>query len=1334
VPFLMPQAGRSRGRRQPSFAELQQQAQQLELQNRQFGAREIEQDKPGFLARTVDVLSGFNFAIAGFADEIAQGNGLGSALARSTRELFSSARSLPFGQLLPEVDAQKEGFGKVLEDAGFGTKTLGDVLPFLEGTIIGNFGSRGALGLTLDVATDPLTYFTFGQGAVAKQLLGSGLKRFSRPGSKLFGKELALARKELKESDSLLKFAGDALDEDSILRVGRQVGRGRSLGGAKFADDVAESGAEDILQEVAYQRTIAKFGEDAILDMGGIKWFGRNLVKGKTLKAIYSKFGAPLTNTMRKFEFGDSVLNAAERSYQNARKVVIGIFSKNERLAGLPENMRRAMIGMARRFRKGEAALSERLAIRATGSDWYNHIKNTPLRVRPIFDAIESNAIDGLSGLDRAAAQGMADFFDELGKDAVALGMITQEQFVGSGGRYIAHFWENVPEDFSEVWTRWTGQMDTIANKHNKSRVFSTQQEGMRVTQLLNLVTTAARKSGIAAKHSPELIPVESIDQIMGKYIQWYSSGKARRLFAQEAGDMFGTELGEITSKNLDALFEGMATHDIAEKAMLNINDFLDGDTTSPLKKRRAKPEEMVEQDLFTGRPIKRREGVDPEIFPTAGSAVPAPRDRVATAKFASSLGATQRENIRNALIALDNAPPGKARGFNSKNQASGRELANKVRSGGLTDAEWVEAHRIAKDQKGQAMNRLGVDKLDINPARQVTGPEAVGRAATELDPDVLDINARIKRGLGETVTADSVLNPLNASERNFIGGLSRTERREYFRQILSEMEGESQIVDFIRKYGDDYLNDMPRLRTIAEGDTEAVLRRFDEVATTRTVDPITGRLETQSDYVLRGGNSLWGEQVKFVPRLIADYIDAAEPRLLRGTLGKDWKALQKSLDVIDFTNNWFKLGVYPMFPASGIRDAYSNVWFNSFRIGLNSINPRLMAQSIKVLAHMDNAPGTIRAMNKLMTGLGYDPQHIITKSGRRIRVDEAARQLQARHVTITAEEGLEVSAEFAARKTAPRKLVGKVLKEAREPIDNTARVSLAVQNLIDDLSFEDAAHEVGEYLFHYNEIPGFAREFITRVIPFGRFTLKNTEFHFNMLRRNPGAVINRLKPFRGREGENQEMVSFRAEGLKLRLDRDGRTLNAVTGIDLPTRNLDFYWRGSTSKTLRMALGSLAPFLKAPIEVALQKDTFTGTDNPRVRAELLGRMLDSTDAPKGLKDWLGYKKSVDMNGKPRYDVDRWNLGIVFMRSWMFSRVISTSDRQFVQYANDPSIATRLLDVMTGLRLENINLDEEQRRRWNERLRQLERSSEGRGTGRTFQRHFIPKSDRGATFQ
>ena len=42
------------------------------------------------------------------------------------------------------------------------------------------------------------------------------------------------------------------------------------------------------------------------------------------------------------------------------------------------------------------------------------------------------------------------------------------------------------------------------------------------------------------------------------------------------------------------------------------------------------------------------------------------------------------------------------------------------------------------------------------------------------------------------------------------------------------------------------------------------------------------------------------------------------------------------------------------------------------------------------------------------------------------------------------------------------------------------------------------------------------------------------------MLRKNPGMVINEIKPFRGRKDENESLVKWEAEGLKIRLDRDG--------------------------------------------------------------------------------------------------------------------------------------------------------------------------------------------------
>jgi len=197
------------------------------------------------------------------------------------------------------------------------------------------------------------------------------------------------------------------------------------------------------------------------------------------------------------------------------------------------------------------------------------------------------------------------------------------------------------------------------------------------------------------------------------------------------------------------------------------------------------------------------------------------------------------------------------------------------------------------------------------------------------------------------------------------------------------------------------------------------------------------------------------------------------------------------------------------------------------------------------------------------------------------------------------------------------------------------------------------AADTVGEFLFNYSEVSRVERDLFRRLIPFYTFTRKNVELQWKQLRRNPGMSINQIKPFRGRTEENEQMVKYEAEGLKLRLDRDGKSLHVLTGIDLPLRNLDTIWAGGVGATGRRLLGMMTPVLKVPLETVVGRDLFTGGEMKRTRADTLGRIVDATNTPKSIKDWLGYKKEFDDAGRPRYTMDGTRYALL-VRSWMFS--------------------------------------------------------------------------------
>jgi hypothetical protein len=232
-------------------------------------------------------------------------------------------------------------------------------------------------------------------------------------------------------------------------------------------------------------------------------------------------------------------------------------------------------------------------------------------------------------------------------------------------------------------------------------------------------------------------------------------------------------------------------------------------------------------------------------------------------------------------------------------------------------------------------------------------------------------------------------------------------------------------------------------------------------------------------------------------------------------------------------------------------------------------------------------------------------------------------------------------------------------------------------------------------------------------MIPFWTFTRKNIELQLRTLRRNPGMQINQLKPFRLRSDEQEQMTKWEAGALAIRLNRDGKTVHMLTGIDLPMRNMDTLWKGGFGATGRNLMGMLSPLLKAPVEAVLNRDLFLNKDLTRKESGSVGRLIEVARTPQPIKDWLGYKKVLDDAGRPRYTFDGKKFKLL-LESWMFSRFISTGDRVFREYTRDRNIAGAMLDVATGVRDKQLDLDEEHRRVLHRRIRQLKETLAARG--------------------
>ena len=629
--------------------------------------------------------------------------------------------------------------------------------------------------------------------------------------------------------------------------------------------------------------------------------------------------------------------------------------------------------------------------------------------------------------------------------------------------------------------------------------------------------------------------------------------------------------------------------------------------------------------------------------------------------------------------------------------KASGQDVIPHARLEGIYDVEdtLIRYHQWYANKKGMAFFQRELAAEFGSDLASKVDMDRVFKAATPIkttDHEAGLINTAIK-------SFEKTSKVLTPAEAGTLKNLSAEGQQEYLRQAFLTAKSPEEAANLFLRYGDKYGDKIPTYGHVyQEGEFQKAFARFGEGA---------------DEYVVRGGNKLWGDGPKIVPKIISDHIDNIDRKII----GNDYKHLTEMTRGLDKVNNWFKLWVYPLHPSSAFRDAVSNVLFNSYRIGLHSIDPALHGHTARI---MSGAEGFL-PMGKTGRVLSYEHvRELINSTNIEQRMEdlvemvgEGNRRSPISGMTETTKEGVR---RFRGKGGPVKRLL-----KARNAMDNESRNALAIQNLIDGLSIDDASQAVGEYLFHYNELSPVMREIVRRFIPFATFAHKNIKQKASLLLKNPGMFANRYKPFRGRDSENSAMVKWEGEAMKIRLNRDGKTVETITGFDMPLRNLDFMWRGNLKDTLRSGIGMMNPIIKAGVEMASGVDMFTGRDLTRRDHAFVGMGIEKMNPPQAVKNWLGYKKEVDAAGRPKYSFDGERVYLL-TNSWIFSRIMSTTDRQFREYIKDGGMewSKVALDVGTGVRRRSIDMNEQELRKLGMRIRELQDVLARRGVLKKFE--------------
>lgn len=572
-----------------------------------------------------------------------------------------------------------------------------------------------------------------------------------------------------------------------------------------------------------------------------------------------------------------------------------------------------------------------------------------------------------------------------------------------------------------------------------------------------------------------------------------------------------------------------------------------------------------------------------------------------------------------------------------------------------LTDSTWRKRTIAeARDKFGLALD----DTFDAGKVYDLTAGKALRNPERMLVDATLA--AKLKDGKQDWAAVAT-------SARS----LSPDGQRQMAKELLAEARNPSDVLKVRAIVGDAHF---PTARVLQPGQKLEYFEKYGQ----------------PGDLISRSG-SLWGDKEVLIPQMVDNLIGDAPRDIVKDAATK--AKLQGLVKAYDKYTNAFKAATYPFYPSGAVRDTYNNLMQAYLGIGVGALmRPTQAARVLRGEAgdiiRLGATDYTAAELKNLAKDLGV--------------IDPTARSF----VQFTGKEG----AEKASALTKAR--------AARGSVDNATRTQLFINSLAAGSTPETAAQVVKDFLFDYSELSSFDRDVMRRIMPFYVFPRKVIGNTAKVLSTTPGRLTNLTKPFRGREDENNSMSQWEGEGFKIRLDRNGKDLTVLNGIDLPVRSIDMLWKGSPRKTIEGALAMSAPALKVPYELASGRDPFRGQEFGRIEAHALGPVI--AKLPKAFQATVGFKEERDQLGRPKYTY-RQDVVQMAAEALVVSRILSTSDRFFREQTRDPNLAARLLDFTTGIRWKTLNLDEEMAKRAKRRERELQDRAVKQGEAKEFRK-------------
>jgi hypothetical protein len=465
-------------------------------------------------------------------------------------------------------------------------------------------------------------------------------------------------------------------------------------------------------------------------------------------------------------------------------------------------------------------------------------------------------------------------------------------------------------------------------------------------------------------------------------------------------------------------------------------------------------------------------------------------------------------------------------------------------------------------------------------------------------------------------------------------------------------------------------------------------------------------------------------EKIAEVPADIFDHVTSMRSQLIQS------RELAKVLGFLDKPTGWFKALVTAPFPAFHYRNIYGNVANAFTEIGLSAFNPRThriaagvvlrgLARSARGRKGLRGLPrDMIRAAEGLVDINHASQYKLVTKLGEVYDIPTIEKLAKELGVWTDAHKLFELAGQGQDAVTGKLSRLSKkaqnLLFGPGTQLENEARIQLFVEALRKGLSPEDAAAKVKRALFDYDHLSPIERHFFRRVQPFYVWWTRNLALQTRNLIKQPGKAAAQFKALRSGHEDMDVLSTKDVDGTVMRLDRDGKNLTVLTGVDLPVTGLSYFDSLlGNSRRQRELLASINPLLRMFVEIPTNTSIFTGRPLDKTESQAVGRVIEKI-APQGVKDWIGYRKNLNkFTGKIEYEFDGKRFFALF-ETWALSRMVRSSDRAWDKNIKTHPNNDLLQWFLTATQTQKLHLDIEDFKKLQQRKRDLEEVLTRRG--------------------